>query len=94
MVEERHSMEERISMEENHSRKLVEVIAKSLVDNPEEVSVTEKAEGRNVIPELHVASADMGKVIGKQGRIAKAIRSVVKAAASREKKNVDVEIIG
>ena len=94
MIEERHSMEERISMEENHSRKLVEVIAKSLVDNPEEVSVTEKAEGRNVILELHVASADMGKVIGKQGRIAKAIRSVVKAAASREKKNVDVEIIG
>ena len=47
-----------------------------------------------MILELHVASADMGKVIGKQGRIAKAIRSVVKAAASREKKNVDVEIIG
>ncbi|MCI9437113.1 MAG: KH domain-containing protein [Lachnospiraceae bacterium] len=72
---------------------LVEVIAKSLVDNPEEVTVTEKTEGRNTILELHVASSDMGKVIGKQGRIAKAIRSVVKAAASRDKKNVDVEIV-
>ncbi len=81
-------------MEENHSRELVEVIAKSLVDNPDEVNVTEKTEGRNTVLELHVASADMGKVIGKQGRIAKAIRSVVKAAASRDKKNVDVEIMG
>lgn len=81
-------------MEGEHSKELVEVIAKSLVDNPEEVSVTEKTEGHNTILELHVASTDMGKVIGKQGRIAKAIRSVVKAAASREKKNVDVEIIG
>ena len=69
------------------------MIAKSLVDNPEEVTVTEKTEGRNTILELHVASSDMGKVIGKQGRIAKAIRSVVKAAASRDKKNVDVEIV-
>lgn len=81
-------------METVHSMELVEVIAKSLVDNPEEVTVTEKTEGRNTILELHVASSDMGKVIGKQGRIAKAIRSVVKAAASRDKKNVDVEIIG
>ena len=81
-------------METVHSMELVEVIAKSLVDNPEEVTVTEKTEGRNTILELHVASSDMGKVIGKQGRIAKAIRSVVKAAASRDKVNVDVEIIG
>lgn len=80
-------------METVHSMELVEVIAKSLVDNPEEVTVTEKTEGRNTILELHVASSDMGKVIGKQGRIAKAIRSVVKAAASRDKKNVDVEIV-
>ena len=87
-------MEGEQSMEEMHSKELVEVIAKSLVDNPDEVSVTEKTEGRNTVLELHVASADMGKVIGKQGRIAKAIRSVVKAAASRDKKNVDVEIIG
>lgn len=74
-------------------KELVEIIAKALVDNPEEVVVSEKAEGRNVIIELHVASSDMGKVIGRQGRIAKAIRSVVKAASSREKVNVDVEIV-
>lgn len=75
-------------------KELLEVIAKSLVDHPDEVSIIEKAEGRNMTLELHVASADMGKVIGKQGRVAKAIRSVVKAAASRDKKNVDVEIMG
>lgn len=91
-MEKEHFMEKEHSME-NHSRKLVEVIAQALVDNPEEVSVTEKTEGRNTILELHVASSDMGKVIGKQGRIAKAIRSVVKASASRDKKNVDVEIV-
>ena len=65
-------------------KELVEVIAKALVDNPDEVVVTEKAEGKNITVELHVAPADMGKVIGKQGRIAKAIRSVVKAASSKE----------
>ena len=67
---------------------LVEVIAKALVDNPEEVVVTEKENGRNLTIELHVAPSDMGKVIGKQGRIAKAIRAVVKAAALGEKKQV------
>ncbi len=86
-------MEERHSMEEMHSKELVEVIAKALVDNPEEVVVTEKNEGRSTVIELHVASSDMGKVIGKQGRIAKAIRSVVKAASFRDKRNVDVEIV-
>lgn len=74
-------------------KELVEVIAKALVDNPDEVTVTEKTEGRNTLLELHVASSDMGKVIGKQGRIAKSIRSVVKAAASKDRKNVDVEIV-
>lgn len=74
-------------------KELVEIIAKALVENPDEVTVSEKTEGRNVVIELHVASSDMGKVIGKQGRIAKAIRSVVKAASSREKVNVDVEIV-
>ena len=73
-------------------KELVEVIAKALVDNPDEVVVSEKEEGRNVIIELHVAQSDMGKVIGKQGRIAKAIRSVVKAAASKENKRVVLEI--
>lgn len=76
-------------------KELVEVIAKSLVDNPEEVTVTETEteKDRATVLELHVAQADMGKVIGKQGRIAKAIRSVVKAAASREDKKVIVEIV-
>ena len=73
-------------------KELVEVIAKALVDQPDEVSVTEKKEGRTIVLELHVADGDMGKVIGKQGRIAKAIRSVVKAAASKEDKKVVVEI--
>lgn len=71
---------------------LLEVIAKSLVDNPEEVVVTEKETEKGLVLELKVAPSDMGKVIGKQGRIAKAIRSVVKAAASRENKQVSVEI--
>ncbi len=74
-------------------KELVEVIAKALVENPDEVVVTQKEEGKNITVELHVASSDMGKVIGKQGRIAKAIRSVVKAASSKENKRVDVEII-
>ncbi|MBD5470412.1 MAG: KH domain-containing protein [Lachnospiraceae bacterium] len=74
-------------------KELVEVIAKALVDNPDEVVVTESVNGKNVTVELHVAADDMGKVIGKQGRIAKAIRSVVKAASSKENLKVDVEII-
>ena len=74
-------------------KELVEVIAKALVDYPEEVVVTQKEEGRSIVIELHVASSDMGKVIGKQGRIAKSIRSVVKAASSKENKRVDVEIV-
>ena len=71
---------------------LVEVIAKALVENPDEVVVTETVDGDELVMELSVAPADMGKVIGKQGRIAKAIRSVVKAAASREEKKVDLKI--
>ena len=74
-------------------KELVEVITKALVDNPDEVVVTEKGSGKNITVELHVAADDMGKVIGKQGRIAKAIRSVVKAASSKENIKVDVEIV-
>ena len=74
-------------------KELVEVIAKALVDNPDEVVVTESQKGDDTLIELKVAASDMGKVIGKQGRIAKAIRAVVKAAALGEKKQVDVEII-
>lgn len=73
--------------------KVLEDIAKALVEHPEDVTVTEvKKEGSTVL-ELRVNKDDMGKVIGKQGRIAKAIRTVVKAAASREDKKVVVEII-
>lgn len=74
-------------------KELVEVVAKALVDHPEEVVVTQKEEGRNIVIELHVAPSDMGKVIGKQGRIAKAIRTVVKAASSKDNERVDVEIV-
>ncbi|MEE1195707.1 MAG: KH domain-containing protein [Lachnospiraceae bacterium] len=74
-------------------KELVEVIAKALVEKPDEVVVTETAEGNSVLVELRVAPSDMGKVIGRQGRIAKAIRSVVKAASSKEDKKVVVEII-
>ena len=73
-------------------KELVEVIAKALVDNPDEVVVIESKEGRDTILELHVDPSDMGKVIGKQGRIAKAIRAVVKAASSKDNTRVDVKI--
>ena len=68
------------------------MLAKALVEHPEEVTVTETEKNGETILELKVAPSDMGKVIGKQGRIAKAIRSVVKAAASKEEKKVVVEI--
>ena len=72
---------------------LLIVLAKALVDSPAEVSVDEKENGEQVVLELRVADGDMGKVIGKQGRIAKSIRTVMKAAASRENKKVIVEIV-
>ena len=74
-------------------KELVEVIAKALVDHPDEVVVTEREDGDDLILELKVASQDMGKVIGRQGRIAKAIRSVVKAASTRTDKRVTVDIL-
>ena len=74
-------------------KELLEVIAKSLVDYPESVDVQE-IEGEDAITlELRVAEGDMGKVIGKRGRIAQSIRKVMQAAASRENKKVIVEII-
>ena len=73
-------------------KELVEVIAKALVDNPEEVVVTESMKGEDTLIELKVSPADMGKVIGKQGRIAKAIRTVVSAATAKNSKPVFVEI--
>ena len=72
---------------------LVEIIAKSLVDNPNEVHVNEIQGEQDLILELRVAPEDMGKVIGKQGRVAKAIRTVVKAATLNENQKVVVEII-
>ena len=72
---------------------LVEFIAKALVDYPDQVSVNEVEGSQSIIIELRVAQEDMGKIIGKQGRIAKAIRTVVKAAAIKENKRVVVEII-
>jgi predicted RNA-binding protein YlqC (UPF0109 family) len=74
-------------------KELLEIIAKSLVDNPASVQVNEITGEHSIILELKVAQEDMGKVIGKQGRIAKAIRTVVKAAAIKENKRVVVEII-
>ncbi len=74
-------------------RELVEVIAKSLVTRPDQVVVTETTSDDNVLIELRVAPEDMGKVIGKQGRIAKAIRTVVKVAATKEDKKVVVDIL-
>ena len=74
-------------------KELVEVIAKALVEHPEEVVVTQTERGTDIRIELKVADSDMGKVIGRRGRIAKAIRSVVKAASSRTDKKVIVDII-
>jgi len=74
-------------------KELVEVIAKALVSNPDQVSVRAADDNGTTIYELRVSSEDMGKIIGKQGRIAKALRTVIKAAATRENKKVMVEIV-
>lgn len=74
-------------------KELVEVIAKALVDDPDSVVITEREDKKATVLEVKVADSDMGKVIGKQGRIAKAIRSVVKAAAAKEDKKVIVDIL-
>lgn len=75
-------------------KELVEILARALVDRPDEVRVTEiEGENGGVILELRVAPEDMGKVIGKQGRTARAIRTLVKASATRQHKRVTVEIV-
>jgi hypothetical protein len=74
-------------------KELVEIIAKALVDKPDEVVVSQREESNAIIVELKVAQSDMGKVIGKQGRIAKALRTVVKAASSKESRKVIVDIL-
>ncbi len=73
-------------------KELVELLAKNLVNTPDEVVATEEVNGKHVQVTLNVAPSDMGKVIGKQGKIAKAMRLVVKAAATKNKKSVDVDI--
>ena len=72
---------------------LVEVIAKALVTRPDEVQVSEEVDGKNIVVSLKVADEDIGKIIGKSGRIAKAIRTVVKAAAIKQNVRVSVEIV-
>jgi predicted RNA-binding protein YlqC (UPF0109 family) len=72
---------------------LVEVIARALVSRPDEVKVIEEKDGKNILVKLQVADEDIGKIIGKSGRIAKAIRTVVKAAAIKQNLRVTVEII-
>ncbi|MBQ6389975.1 MAG: KH domain-containing protein [Mogibacterium sp.] len=72
---------------------LVEVIARALVSRPDEVKVTEEIDGKNILVKLQVADEDIGKIIGKSGRIAKAIRTVVKAAAIKQNLRVTVEIV-
>ena len=74
-------------------KELIEYIARSLVDNPEDVKVTEIENERSTVLELRVAPEDMGKVIGKQGKIAQSIRTLTKAAAAKEGKRVVVEIM-
>ena len=74
-------------------KKLVEIIAKALVDHPDAVVVNEIDKEQSIVMELKVADEDMGKVIGKQGRIAKAIRTVLKAAATKDDKRVVLEIV-
>ena len=72
---------------------LVEVIAKALVTKPDEVNVTEEMDGDTIVVKLRVAEDDIGKIIGKSGRIAKAIRTVVRAAAIKQNLRVSVEIV-
>jgi len=72
---------------------ILEVIIKNLVDNTEEVSITEKSEAKSICYEVKAAKSDMGKVIGRQGKMAKAIRSIIKAIAVKENKKVNVEFI-
>ncbi|HHP51092.1 MAG TPA: KH domain-containing protein [Moorella mulderi] len=74
-------------------KELLLTLAQALVDNPDQVTVNQVEGEKSVILELKVAQEDMGKVIGKQGRIARAIRTLVKAAAAHEGKRVVVEII-
>jgi predicted RNA-binding protein YlqC (UPF0109 family) len=74
-------------------KELLLYVAKQLVDDPEAVTVTEREDGESTVLELHVAPEDMGKVIGRQGRIAKEIRTIIKAVSQRDGKRVTVDIV-
>jgi predicted RNA-binding protein YlqC (UPF0109 family) len=74
-------------------KELVEYIAKSLVDDPSQVTVSEVGGSNSIIIELHVASTDMGRVIGKGGRVANAMRTLVRVVAAKEGKRVTLEIV-
>lgn len=75
-------------------RKLIEYVAKSLVDNPSAVQVREVRNDRNaLVLELHVAPEDFGKVIGRQGRVAKAMRTLLRAGGTREGRHTSLEIV-
>ena len=75
-------------------KEILETIIKNLVDNPEAVEIKEVENEKTITFEVKVAEKDMGKIIGKQGRLAKSIRTVVKAVASKEQKRVSIEFIG
>lgn len=74
-------------------KEILENLIKSLVENTEEVTITEKEEGKTIVFEVKVAEADMGKVIGRQGRVAKSIRTVMKSVAGKEHKKIAVEFL-
>ena len=75
-------------------KEILELIIKNLVDNQDEVSIEEKTNDKSVVYEVRVAKEDMGKVIGKQGKMAKSIRSLIKAIAVKEHKRVNIEFLG
>ncbi len=74
-------------------KEILEIVIKSLVDSPEEVSINEKENEGAIVYEVKVASTDMGKVIGKQGRMAKSIRTVIKAIATKQEQKVSIEFV-
>lgn len=81
------------AMEVTNMKDLLLYIAKSMVDNPDEVSVTEVTRGDNLVLELRVAQEDMGRVIGRRGRTSRDIRSIIKAAAMKGRQKVIIEIV-
>lgn len=87
-----YSFDFRLHKEAKTMRELIEFMAKSLVDRPEEVEVTERRFGDRVVYQLHVAESDMGKVIGKQGRIAHAMRTLLKVASLKANRRATLEI--